>query len=85
MIPRSTRNLVRSRSLHLFDLEDSIVVSLVVATPDAMVDSSLRSPIAHHNAKATNFVLNITAYCNIEIIIESPLTGCPLQGILLAF
>ena len=27
---------------------------LVVATPDAMVDSLLRSPIAYHNTKATN-------------------------------
>ena len=28
--------------------------SLVVATPDVMVDTSLRSLIAHHNTKATN-------------------------------
>ena len=28
--------------------------SLVVATPDAMVDSSLRSPVANHHAKAAN-------------------------------
>ena len=31
--------------------------NLAVATPDAMVDTPLRSPTLHHNTKATNAFL----------------------------